>query len=505
MKIHVILLIIILSVFLHYVTADNYLKKIYKKIFEKKKEISEKNKMTKSNNESTTTKHPITTVKIGTIANKIKKEEQKKTKLKNTLTSTIATTKPTTEKPTNKSVIDNNKTVTKDIGTKANLINKNKFNETRTTKKVITKKGINETFSDNKMNAIGENIKNTVIIGKNIYKWTFPILYTVAKPVNETFVDQGIKFLMKQTCVKFKKVKNVMKTNGIRYVKREGCWSYIGRSKFNKFQDISIGTECQENWIMHHETMHALGVIHEMSRPDRDNYLKIVKKNVNPQEYHNFLKVTSYNTYNIRFDFGSVMQYYMYAFSKDKKITIIPNNHHYLKTLGQSVHASFNDLKLVNKFYCNNVCKKKLNCLNNGYTNTKNCKVCMCPRFYRGKLCEKLRKSQKQCPKQIHIARSTFKTLYVRGIKKCYFKLTTQKNFKIKMVLVDSNLPHAEFCSPHIGLEIKFLLDKGVSGVLFCAKDKNKTITSKGNEVTMYYEGLKKHQFFKIRYIKVKV
>uniref|UniRef100_A0A0N5CCJ2 Zinc metalloproteinase n=1 Tax=Strongyloides papillosus TaxID=174720 RepID=A0A0N5CCJ2_STREA len=498
MKINLIFLIIILSVILHYV-------KVYNKVLEKKKQISEKNKVTNFSNESTTTKYPIKTVKIDKSAYKTKKQVPKKTTLKNALTSTIATTKPTSKKPANKSVIDNKKTVTKDVGTKASLISENKLNETRTTKKPTTRKGINETFSDNKMNVIGGDNKNTGIIGKNIYKWSFPILYKVVKPVNETFVDKGIKFLMKQTCVKFKKVKTLKKTNGLRYVRKEGCWSYIGRTNSNTFQDISIGTECEENWVMHHETLHALGVIHEMSRPDRDNYLKIVKKNVDPKEFHNFLKVPSYKTYGLRYDFGSVMQYNMYAFSKDRKLTIIPNNHHYLKTLGQSVHASFNDLKLVNKYYCDDVCKKKLKCLNSGYTNIKNCKVCKCPRFYKGKLCGKLRRSQKQCQKQIHIARPTFKTLHVRGIKKCYFKLTTEKNFKIKMILVDSNLPHAEFCLPHIGLEIKFLHDKGLSGVLFCAKDKNKTIISKGNEVTMYYAGFKKDQFFKIRYRKVKV
>lgn len=34
--------------------------------------------------------------------------------------------------------------------------------------------------------------------------------------------------------------------------------------------------------------MHALGVYHEHTRPDRDQYIKVQLENVNPANYHDF-------------------------------------------------------------------------------------------------------------------------------------------------------------------------------------------------------------------------
>lgn len=45
-------------------------------------------------------------------------------------------------------------------------------------------------------------------------------------------------------------------------------------------QVISLGTTCETRYRALHEIMHALGFLHEQSRPDRDEYVKILYWNI---------------------------------------------------------------------------------------------------------------------------------------------------------------------------------------------------------------------------------
>ena len=58
-----------------------------------------------------------------------------------------------------------------------------------------------------------------------------------------------------------------------------------------------------------HEFAHAMGVIHEQSRPDRDKYVKILWNNIKPNLKHNF-KI-HYQSYikGHAYDYKSIMHY----------------------------------------------------------------------------------------------------------------------------------------------------------------------------------------------------
>ena len=66
-----------------------------------------------------------------------------------------------------------------------------------------------------------------------------------------------------------------------------------------------------------HEFMHALGLFHMQSRPDRDQYVEIKWDNIQQGKEGNFQKCSSCLTYNVGYDAKSFMHYRSYYFAID--------------------------------------------------------------------------------------------------------------------------------------------------------------------------------------------
>lgn len=109
--------------------------------------------------------------------------------------------------------------------------------------------------------------------------------------------------------------------NYVKFRTGSGCSSYVGM--IGGAQDINLATGCSTGNTIH-EICHALGIYHEQSRIDRDNYVIINFDNITSGRENNFAKVSSSYAadYTATLDFGSIMMYSSFAFSNNGLPTI---------------------------------------------------------------------------------------------------------------------------------------------------------------------------------------
>lgn len=194
------------------------------------------------------------------------------------------------------------------------------------------------------------------------YLWTNGVVpYTVAADVpSQGRVSDAIQHIEDNTAIRF-----VERTSGnkhkypnyIRIISNgEKGWSSSAIGMRGGRQDVRLSDK--HSWpILVHELLHALGVYHEQSRSDRDQYVKIRWSNIPdgpPPEGEkdwtgNFQKKPGSVDY-LDYDYGSIMHYGPKSAARDpSKPTIVP-----LKdgvTIGQRKGMSFGDRQTIALMY----------------------------------------------------------------------------------------------------------------------------------------------------------
>ncbi len=128
-----------------------------------------------------------------------------------------------------------------------------------------------------------------------------------------------------------------------------GCASYVGRLGAGK-QEIWFSSSCTKGSMIH-EIGHAVGLLHEHTRNDRDQYIVVNSQNIMNEKSHNFA-IPATNALDLgAYDYGSIMHYGAYFFSKNGDPTINPIEELTGIKLGQRKALSDGDLKSVNLLY----------------------------------------------------------------------------------------------------------------------------------------------------------
>ncbi len=125
----------------------------------------------------------------------------------------------------------------------------------------------------------------------------------------------------------------------------DGCWSWIGKNPDQAYkpegQIIMLQDgKCSNIRSIQHEMLHALGFAHEQSRPDRDEYVKILWQNVieGREKEFDLDDVEMVDSLGTDYDLDSIMHYPADAWSKNGLPTIQPLNG---GEIGARTHASW--------------------------------------------------------------------------------------------------------------------------------------------------------------------
>ncbi|XP_060576923.1 uncharacterized protein LOC132734236 [Ruditapes philippinarum] len=262
------------------------------------------------------------------------------------------------------------------------------------------------------------------------------------------------------------------------------CWSYSGNNVVLKGQKISC---CKYDRCIH-ELGHAIGFIHEISNPLRDDYIRVNYQNIMDGMEPNFEKITKEK--GVRnfgyYDMSSVMGYNTWAFSKNMKDTITvldPEIQYLVQQKDVTVFYMFYEAQQLYNMKADKCPDFSFTCDNGGYLSYVNgtCR-CRCPDGLDYKTnCAELENGLtgsviylSDSNSRINITSPGYPDVY-RGTSASFWFIKGPAKSRIALDFDHFDIPYSTSCSTYV--EIRFVMP-GQPGVRYCGDKFSRTIVS---------------------------
>ena len=198
-----------------------------------------------------------------------------------------------------------------------------------------------------------EGVQHGVGLTGRRFRWVGGVVpYEIhADLPNQSRVTDAISHWQQRTRIRFVRRTSANASrypNWVRFRAATGCWSQVGMR--GERQDIGLAAGCGLGATIH-EVGHAVGLWHEQSREDRNQFVRINYQNITPGREHNFnQQITDGDDYG-GYDYGSIMHYGSTAFSRNGQPTVVPLRSGV--TIGQRNGLSSGDISAIRSMYPN--------------------------------------------------------------------------------------------------------------------------------------------------------
>ena len=185
----------------------------------------------------------------------------------------------------------------------------------------------------------------SVIIPGDQFRWPGGVVPFTIDPdlPNTTRVHDAIAHWHEHTGIRF--IERTNEQNFVTFRPGDGCSSAVGMRGNEQF--VTLSSNCSTGSTIH-EIGHVVGLWHEQSREDRDQFVEIRFENVEPGKEHNFNQHITDGDDIGHYDYGSIMHYGRFAFSKNGEPTVVTPNG---ESIGQRDGLSAHDIQAVNFMY----------------------------------------------------------------------------------------------------------------------------------------------------------